>query len=48
MKPRIHLSSVRYKLFAGVLLTSIAALLVTGFSLLAYDLHNLKQDCSCR
>ena len=42
MKPLIRLRSVRYKLFAGVLLTSIAALLVTGSSLLAYDLHNLR------
>ena len=46
MKPRFRLSSVRYKLLAGVLLTSIAALLVTGFSLLAYDLHNLKTALS--
>ena len=42
MKPRIRLSSVRYKLFVGVLLTNIAALLVTGLSLMAYDLHTLK------
>ncbi len=46
MKRFFHLSSVRYKLFVGVLLTSIAALLVTGFSLLAYDLHNLKSALS--
>ena len=46
MRPLIRLSSVRYKLFVGVLLTSIAALLVTGLSLLAYDLHNLKTALS--
>ena len=38
----MRLSSVRYKLFIGVLLTNIAALLVTGLALLAYDLHTLK------
>ena len=42
MKPLVRLRSVRHKLFVGVLLTSIAALLVTGASLMAYDLHNLK------
>ncbi|HEV2110929.1 MAG TPA: CHASE sensor domain-containing protein, partial [Gammaproteobacteria bacterium] len=42
MRLRFRLRSVRYKLFVGVLLTSIAALLVTGSSLLAYDLHNLR------
>lgn len=42
MNLRFRLRSVRYKLFVGVLLTSIAALLVTGLSLLAYDLHNLR------
>ena len=42
MKPLFRLRSVRNKLFIGVLLTSIAALLVTGSSLMAYDLHNLK------
>ncbi|MGH8399623.1 MAG: CHASE sensor domain-containing protein, partial [Gammaproteobacteria bacterium] len=43
MKLRLNLNSVRYKMFFGVLLTSLAALVVTGVSLLAYDLHNLKQ-----
>ena len=39
---RLRLRSVRYKLLVGVLLTSLAALLITGVSLLAYDLHTLK------
>ncbi len=39
---KLRMRSVRTKLLAGVLLTSIAALLVTGVSLLAYDLHTLR------
>lgn len=42
MKPRLHFKSVRRKLFFGVLLTTIAALLVAGLSLLVFDLHTLK------
>jgi PAS domain S-box-containing protein len=34
--------SVRNKLFAGVLLTSLAALLVTGVSMVIYDLHSYR------
>ena len=39
----IHLRSVRQKLFVGVLLTSVAALLVTGISLLIFDLRTHKE-----
>ena len=35
--------SVRGKLFAGALLTSLVALLVAGVSLFAYDLHTYRQ-----
>lgn len=42
MKLRVRLNSVRYKLFLGVLLTTLGALAVTGVSLLIYDLHDLK------
>ena len=38
-----RLTSVRSKLFAAVLITSIAALLVCVASLLAYDLHTFRQ-----
>lgn len=38
MKPR----TVKMKLFIGVLLTSLSALLVTGIALAFYDLHNVK------
>jgi PAS domain S-box-containing protein len=34
--------SVRHKLFAGVLITSLAALLVTGVSMAIYDLHSYR------
>jgi PAS domain S-box-containing protein len=37
-----RLRSVRTKLFVGVLLTSLAAIVITGISLLAYDLHSLR------
>ncbi len=43
MTARIRLRSVRTKLFVGVLLTSLAAIVVTGASLLAYDLHSLRE-----
>lgn len=42
MSARLHFKSVRHKLFFGVLLTTIAALLVAGLSLLVFDLHTLK------
>jgi PAS domain S-box-containing protein len=40
--PGPGLRSVRQKLFAGVLLTSIAALLVTGIAMAIYDLHSYR------
>ena len=39
--PRMR--SVRTKLFVGVLVTSFVAILITGISLLAYDLHSLRR-----
>jgi PAS domain S-box-containing protein len=39
---RIKLRSVRQKLFVGVLLTSLAAIVVTGAALLFFDLHTLR------
>ena len=39
--PRMR--SVRTKLFVGVLVTSFVAIFITGASLLAYDLHSLRQ-----
>ena len=43
MKPLFaSLKSVRHKLFAGVLLTSIVALLVSGGSLFIYDTHTYR------
>ena len=42
MIPRFRLRSVRQKLFAGVLLTSLAALLVTGVSMVIYDLRSYR------
>jgi PAS domain S-box-containing protein len=41
-----RLRSVRTKLFVGVLVTSLAAIVITGISLLAYDLHNLRNTLS--
>ncbi len=38
--PEFGLRSVRHKLLAGVLLTSMAALLVTGIAMLVYDLRS--------
>jgi signal transduction histidine kinase/CheY-like chemotaxis protein len=38
--------SVRQKLFAGVLLTSLVALLVSGVSLFLYDLHTYRATTS--
>ena len=38
----LRLRSVRTKLFIGVLVTSLAAIVVTGASLLAYDLHSIR------
>jgi hypothetical protein len=38
--PNFGLRSVRHKLFAGVLVTSLAALLVTGVAMLIYDLRS--------
>ncbi len=46
MIARVRLRSVRQKLFVGVLLTSLAAILVTGAALLFYDLHTLKDTLS--
>jgi diguanylate cyclase (GGDEF)-like protein len=40
---RFYLSSVRNKLFAVVLLTSLAALLVTGISMAVYDLRSYRE-----
>ena len=40
MTPNFGLRSVRHKLFAGVLVTSLAALLVTGVAMLIYDLRS--------
>jgi PAS domain S-box-containing protein len=37
-----RLRSVRTKLFLGVMVTSLAVIVITGASLLAYDLHNLR------
>ena len=41
-----RLRSVRTKLFVGVLVTSLAAILITGASLLVFDLHNLRSTLS--
>ena len=41
-RPRISFRSVRQKLLAGVLLTSIVALLVSGAALFLYDLHSYR------
>jgi signal transduction histidine kinase/CheY-like chemotaxis protein len=38
--------SIRRKLFAGVMLTSVVALLVSGASLFLYDLHTHRQTTS--
>lgn len=40
MTPNFGLRSVRHKLFAGVLVTSLAALLVTGVAMLIFDLRS--------
>ncbi len=40
MTQNFGLRSVRHKLFAGVLVTSLAALLVTGVAMLIYDLRS--------
>jgi PAS domain S-box-containing protein len=42
MKSLGHLPSVRHKLFFVVLLTSLAALLITGVSMAIYDLRNYR------
>ena len=39
---KLRMKSVRTKLFAGVLLTTLAALTVSGAALLAFDLHTLR------
>ncbi|HET7175845.1 MAG TPA: ATP-binding protein [Gammaproteobacteria bacterium] len=39
---KLRMRSVRTKLLAGVLLTTLAALLVSGAALLAFDLHTLR------
>jgi signal transduction histidine kinase/CheY-like chemotaxis protein/HPt (histidine-containing phosphotransfer) domain-containing protein len=44
--PRMGFTSVRQKLFAGVLLTSLVALLICGASLFVYDLHSYRQSSS--
>jgi PAS domain S-box-containing protein len=41
--PFLSFRSVRQKLFAGVLLTSIVALVVTGTSMFLYDLHTHRE-----
>jgi PAS domain S-box-containing protein len=43
MVPRLRFRSLRNKLLAGVLLTSLAALLVTGVSMLIYDLRSYHE-----
>lgn len=43
MKGRLRFRSVRIKLFAGVLLTSLTALLVNGIALLFYDLRSYRE-----
>jgi PAS domain S-box-containing protein len=42
LRSRLRMRSVRHKLFAGVLITSLAALLVTGVSMAIYDLHSYR------
>jgi signal transduction histidine kinase len=42
MFPGFRLRSVRLKLFAGVLVTTLSALLVTAVALVAYDLHSYR------
>jgi signal transduction histidine kinase/CheY-like chemotaxis protein/HPt (histidine-containing phosphotransfer) domain-containing protein len=42
--PLFTFTSVRQKLFAGVLLTSLVALLVSGTSLFVYDLHSYRES----
>jgi hypothetical protein len=42
VKPLLGLRSVRHKIFAVVLLTSLTALLVTGVSVALYDLRNYR------
>ncbi|HEX7964151.1 MAG TPA: ATP-binding protein [Gammaproteobacteria bacterium] len=46
MRSLFQFRSVRRKLFVGVLFTTLAALLVTGGSLLAYDLHTVRDTLS--
>jgi signal transduction histidine kinase len=41
--PLLPLRSIRHKLFAGVLLTSIAALLVAGLGLFVYDVRTYRE-----
>ena len=43
MTPFLRFHSVRQKLFAGVLLTSFAALLVTGVALFIYDVRTYRE-----
>jgi PAS domain S-box-containing protein len=43
MLPRFRFRSLSRKLMVGVLLTSLAALLVTGLALLAYDLRSFHE-----
>lgn len=43
MIPGLRFRSLRHKLLAGVMLTSLAALLVTGLALLAYDLRSFHE-----
>jgi len=42
--PFLRIRSVRQKLFAGVLLTSFAALLVTGIALFIYDVRTYRES----
>jgi signal transduction histidine kinase/CheY-like chemotaxis protein/HPt (histidine-containing phosphotransfer) domain-containing protein len=45
-EPFVAFSSVRRKLFAGVLLTSLVALLISGTSFFLYDLHSYRESNS--
>src|SRR5687767_13169958 len=44
--PALAFTSVRQKLFAGALLSSLVALLVAGAALFAYDLHGYRASSS--
>ena len=48
MRPTLAFTSVRQKLFAGVLLTSLAALLVSCAGLFVYDLNSYRESSATR